>query len=718
VGATQAPVGATQAPVGATQAPVGATQATPKPSRLRKMDGGQIEVPVRALKKVAGEKHQAAAEGVVKATVKPLAVAPKLTPIHLTKLLNNLGKREKKEHIIFDDKTKKAREAIIQIEAVRDQLDRVPPKGAKRDVDGALQNIAICKQTLLDYKTYCQQKEKAELKQPTSFVSNMCASFDTVIGEFDKVTDALNEAKENTKTLLKTTIEHLADNQLGEISPQELQALRDINARTDMGKESTLVDQLIPKVKNELDKRAKAQLAAIKDPTEEDKAGIYLEYYGTMEKDNGTSDVKLITDADGNVAYAFKSTEGESEMMGTPKGFGTAREVLMSKLCDGIKAQTQGALDFRWPKTSMATIDNKQGALIAGVKGTKMKEMDDADIPATEVQKVLLCNLAMGQFDLKDEDVRFEDTPSGKVATPMDGGAAMPDADTLMKFIVGLGTERPGGNLVNPNRDKILMDKETVKQFLKIDVGALKKLAETEVAELKTKHNLDPTKLGLDAADQNSGIATAVTAIEGIKKILADDKGNPVTITMEDFLQKFEAEVIHGKLLPDEKKKAFVKEQRALFKSLVVKHPGLFPAEDEYSNFSELYRYVLAPEQLQLLKQFEEEVKPAKVFDVLKSQAMRLPTRSVTKKYLGDYRANVQEWAVAREKITVEKARIDALSEKEERARLTAFVQKVSQAVDQGKSEDYFPAMKKLRDEISDTEKRVRNEYYAAVKEL
>ena len=47
--------------------------------------------------------------------------------------------------------------------------------------------------------------------------------------------------------------------------------------------------------------------------------------------DGGTSDVKLICDESGAVAYAFKSVAGESEMMGTPKGFATAREVLMSK---------------------------------------------------------------------------------------------------------------------------------------------------------------------------------------------------------------------------------------------------------------------------------------------------------------------------------------------------------------------------------------------------
>jgi hypothetical protein len=42
---------------------------------------------------------------------------------------------------------------------------------------------------------------------------------------------------------------------------------------------------------------------------------------------------------DGDVAYAFKSVEGESDMMGTPKGFATAREVMMSKLCDDLKAE-------------------------------------------------------------------------------------------------------------------------------------------------------------------------------------------------------------------------------------------------------------------------------------------------------------------------------------------------------------------------------------------
>src|SRR5687768_3519891 len=136
-------------------------------------------------------------------------------------------------------------------------------------------------------------------------------------------------------------------------------------------------------------------------------------------------------------------------MMGTPKGFATAREVMMSKMCDGIKAKY--GLDFPWPKATMATVEGKSGALIDGVQGIKAgsDELAFEDVPAEALQKILLCNLAGGQFDIKWEDVRFVRNGDKLEATCMDGGAAMPDAGTATTFLAGLSDGRPGQSIID-----------------------------------------------------------------------------------------------------------------------------------------------------------------------------------------------------------------------------------------------------------------------------
>ena len=73
---------------------------------------------------------------------------------------------------------------------------------------------------------------------------------------------------------------------------------------------------------------------------------------GTSTPSNGTSDVKLISGPDGDVAYAFKSVDGESEMMGTPKGFATSSRSRRRAVSATISRRSMGSISLgrrrRW----------------------------------------------------------------------------------------------------------------------------------------------------------------------------------------------------------------------------------------------------------------------------------------------------------------------------------------------------------------------------------
>ena len=206
---------------------------------------------------------------------------------------------------------------------------------------------------------------------------------------------------------------------------------------------------------------------------------------GLAKASGGTSDTQLIRGFDGNVAYAFKSIEGESDQMGLPKGAGTAREVLTSRAAEVIKLQSD--LDLGFPKTTLASLPmpngtggtvNRTGALITGLPGRPIAEisyeyteaewgkMDDAEradvearckadptigwsagvedtfygmllkkeqqaliaqVPAEAVQKILVMNFASASADSKWSNVMID----GTNAAPFDGGGCMMSAQEL-----------------------------------------------------------------------------------------------------------------------------------------------------------------------------------------------------------------------------------------------------------------------------------------------
>jgi hypothetical protein len=305
-------------------------------------------------------------------------------------------------------------------------------------------------------------------------------------------------------------------------------------------------------------------------------AKVLAHVCGTKKSSSGTSEVHLIKGPDGSVAYAFKAMKGESTMMGTPEGAGAVREVLMSKICEAIKAQK--GPDFGWPRTTMASMDvgkpqPVQGVLVDGLKGEvfaseQPTDMDPNDyaalkeranqilpkLPEADVQKLALCNLAMGNYDIKWDNAMLETTTDGVKARPFDAGVAVPDLDTFMR-LCHVGTTGGGGSLTSDSRIKNpgkgftedldgnplesatkKMDPALVQQFQNIDVDALEAAVAGEIQRLDQSHNTNCAQLGLDALN-----AFKVTAecLKATKKLLQD--GN---MTLEQFVQDYQTEMI------------------------------------------------------------------------------------------------------------------------------------------------------------------------------
>lgn len=364
-------------------------------------------------------------------------------------------------------------------------------------------------------------------------------------------------------------------------------------------------------------------------------AEVLLAVCGTTGQKNGTSVVTLINGPDGDIAYAFKSVAGESEMMGTAKGSGAAREVLMSGLCEQIATQT--GLRMPWPKATMARVEGEIGAMIDGVAGTKFAaEADYETVPAKALQQILLCNLAGGQFDIKWEDQRFTRAGAELEPTCMDGGAAMPDAFTATTFMAQMGTSRPGDPIVikgstgQPYPEALKpLDKELVDGFLKIDTAALRAQMLEQAQALEVDHGLGVANLGLD-----SGIGTAITSIEGIQKILRDSNGQ---ISLIDFKRRYDDEVIQQQLvgpnLPE-----WSRIQRAEYRRLNEVHGGLFNPINDDIDMGRAYTAVLHPAQIKLLDELAALCRPANTADALRAFGTTLPVEQITELTVKDFR--------------------------------------------------------------------------------
>lgn len=267
--------------------------------------------------------------------------------------------------------------------------------------------------------------------------------------------------------------------------------------------------------------------------------------FGLKQVIGGTSDVELIKDCEGKVAYAFKSVAGETSQTTMGRGGAAVREAMSSKVSDVIYAKT--GYDFGFPKVGIAAIDGKKGALIEGlagesydVEGLRAASSDGKitqeesykkqvicgelapKVAAAELQKTTLCNVAMANLDVKWGNMMV--APDGS-ARPFDGGTAFTN-DLDMALAVGADGTRPrapDGLTLNPFGGAELstadqpFDPALLQAFNTIDVDELRREIVAERTRLMQAHGFDPSLL------DDSAVERCIRSIEIAQAILGDD---------------------------------------------------------------------------------------------------------------------------------------------------------------------------------------------------
>lgn len=335
---------------------------------------------------------------------------------------------------------------------------------------------------------------------------------------------------------------------------------------------------------------------AEREQAHNDRARQMAQTFGANRAASGTSVVHLIKNGDGKVGYAFKSVAGEPDSTGMPKGAGAVREAMASAMSNAIQEMT--GLDFGFPEVTIGTFGNEVGAMVEGLEGLSYdpnwkegkvraelgdapdlvyrknygseneyeaakaaKRIDDEKraalrqaldaeaeerkqvassmaqkLSGKELQKVLMSNYAMAQFDIKWDNMMMAGDGQNTTARPFDGGAGFLADETLAEtpHLLDPGEGGAGYILlkdpVDTNQDLPAaladIDPQMRQQFLGIDLNALRVRMETERARLSQDHGLGD-KLLPDIAMERS-----YKSIEIVQEILAD----PNVRTTRDFV--------------------------------------------------------------------------------------------------------------------------------------------------------------------------------------
>jgi len=336
-----------------------------------------------------------------------------------------------------------------------------------------------------------------------------------------------------------------------------------------------------------------------REQAHQERAKQLIATFGQEKAASGSSDVRLAKDADGKVAYAFKSIDGETKDTGMDPGCGAVREAMASAMSNAIREQTKGLLNLGFPQASVVKLDDKTGALIEGMDGLsydpgwvegkvlsqlgpepelRNKKGYDSDIewvaaktalydyqqeakdlrdklepenvgrktkasamaqklPGKEIQKVLLCNYAMAQFDIKWDNLMMVEDESGKVsARPFDAGAGfIQDEEADRTLVTDVGG--PGYMLLADPVDesKLLdgakepIDKDMREQFLSIKLDVLKQTMEMERARLAKDHGMGKNVL------PDKSMLRSYKSIQILQELLND----PTVLTTEDLVKSF-----------------------------------------------------------------------------------------------------------------------------------------------------------------------------------
>ena len=117
---------------------------------------------------------------------------------------------------------------------------------------------------------------------------------------------------------------------------------------------------------------ANQALQQLQNPTDQQKAEILMKHGCFKGALGGTSGVKLLTESNGSIAFAFKPTDEESpnglDFLNQETGAGAMREAVSSTLCQDIF--TQCGLDLGFPKTDIVC----QGASAAADRGDQRED--------------------------------------------------------------------------------------------------------------------------------------------------------------------------------------------------------------------------------------------------------------------------------------------------------------------------------------------------------
>lgn len=298
--------------------------------------------------------------------------------------------------------------------------------------------------------------------------------------------------------------------------------------------------------------------SGVRERAMQGRATAMKKTFGLRQVIGGTSDVELIQDSEGNVAYAFKSVAGETAQSTMGRGGATVREAMSSKVSDVIFART--GFDFGFPKVAIASMDGKKGALIEGLAGESydvegLREASSKGkitpeesykkqvlcgelapkVAAAELQKTTLCNVAMANLDVKWGNMMVTDSGNTR---PFDGGTAFTN-DLDMALAVGADGTRPrspDGLTLNPFGGADLsaadepFDDALLQAFNKIDLGELRKEIIAERARLMREHGFDPSLL------DDSAVERSIRSIEIAQAILSDDTQ---AHTLKSFCQHY-----------------------------------------------------------------------------------------------------------------------------------------------------------------------------------
>jgi hypothetical protein len=513
-----------------------------------------------------------------------------------------------------------------RLKGIKDDADRGGFKGLG-DFKKVITKAEEARTLLTEYQAGTNHKARLLAKGKPVTEDKLIGAFKTLIGEAEAWRGASTDQGADKHRQVKLdacqdliTGANIAITQMN--CKEDLERLQAIKDRIDEG---TASPEDVDKYR-ELDAKILCQVRPPK------KAG------------GGSSDVRLISDLEGNIAYAFKPAKGESDQMGTPKGAGAAREVMMSCLCEQMD---RAGLGFQWPTSTLASldIDNNPalGALIEGLPGKTGDECEDDvlhQIQPVDLQKMALCNLATMQFDIKWDNAFIDASKAdqdGVKVRPSDAGCALPDRELLVSCLVKGILDEAGSRLLFDKHNNPLaaagapLDKQLRDSFLKINLEELQAAGAAKMEQMMPQVNCED--LGVA-----QGLDLAMASMVAIRKILSE---NP-DITLAGFMDEYKNQF----LLPTARdmQPAWENDVRPRYVALQQEYPGLLADEGHKGvTIADLYTRYLDPTQKQHLDEIQKLgganafadnglLNYAPLYDVLPGTALKVLTKAKGKK--------------------------------------------------------------------------------------